>query len=321
MSSTLHQPHDAYFRKVMSELRAAKGFFVQHLPPALQAQIDWDQLKLQNASFLDEHLKRSAADALYQVRLNGKLAYLYLLCEHTSEPDPLLAFRIIKYIVRIIQQHSEQYPDEPFPVVYPIVLYTGDKPYTQTLDWYELFGEHRNFMHQIFNSPVQLIEVCKIEDAILRQHLWAGAFEFMFKYRFKRCLNKSIAKQIGTWLEELEKLGGCEYTSVLLKYLLNFFDESQGEKFINTLRPYLTPRLEREMMTIGEQLTYKGMQLGIQQGIQQGEYTFLSALLEYKFKRIPIEYRKKMEQAEPTTLLGWAKRALEAKNLVDVFEE
>ncbi len=66
---------------------------------------------------------------LYQVRLKGNPAYLYLLCEHTSEPDSQLSFRIVKYIVRIIQQHLDQYPNNPLPIVYPIVLYTGNKPY------------------------------------------------------------------------------------------------------------------------------------------------------------------------------------------------
>ncbi|MFM2322168.1 MAG: hypothetical protein RLZZ225_321 [Pseudomonadota bacterium] len=291
MFSTLHQPHDASFRKSMSDLRVAKDFFLQHLRHELQTQIDWETLKLQNATFLDEHLKRSAADMLYQVMLNGNPAYLYLLCEHTSEPDPLLAFRIIKYIVRILQQHVEQYPGAPFPAVYPLVLYTGNKPYTETLDWYTLFGEQSKLMHQVFNNPLQLIDVCKIEDPFLRQHLWAGAFQFMFKYRFEQHLNKSIVKQIGDWLVALEKLEGFEYSSVLLKYLLNFFDQKQGKKFINELKLYLTPRLEREIMTIGEQLRYEGVQQGIQQGEQRRALTIAKTLLT---KGMPLNLVKEV---------------------------
>ncbi len=36
MSYTLHQPHDAFFRKSMSDLRVAKDFFLQHLRQELQ---------------------------------------------------------------------------------------------------------------------------------------------------------------------------------------------------------------------------------------------------------------------------------------------
>ncbi len=137
-------------------------------------------------------------------------------------------------------------------------------------------------MQQVFNSPLQLIEVSKIEDPLLRQYLWAGAFEFMFKYRFKQHLNKEIIKQIGTWLNELEKLDGFGYTTIMLKYLLNFFDKKQGVRFINELKPYLTPRLECEIMTIGEQLSYEG----IQQGMQQGERGMLQRQLQRKFFRV-----------------------------------
>lgn len=313
MSSILHQPHDAFFRKSMSDLRVAKDFFLQHLPQVLQKQIDWATLKLQNATFLDEHLKRSAADMLYQVTLNGNPAYLYLLCEHTSEPDSELPFRIVKYMIRVIQQHLAQHPNDPLPVVYPIVLYTGNKPYQQSLDWYELFGEQRQLMQQIFNSPLQLIEVCKIEDPLLRQYLWAGAFEFIFKYRFNRHLNQEITKQIGTWLERLEKLDGFEYNMVMLKYLLNFFDEKQGKNFINELKPYLTPRLERGIMTIAEQLRYEG--------VQQGERGMLQRQLQRKFCQVPPRYLDLLRKADSDTLLKWGDSILEAKSLVDVFEE
>ncbi len=250
---------------------------------------------------------------LYQVRLNGNPAYLYLLCEHTSEPDPQLAFRVIKYIVRIIQQQVDQYPGAPLPAVYPLVLYTGNKPYTETLDWYALFGEQSKLMYQVFNSPLQLIEVGKIEDPLLRQYLWAGAFEFMFKYRFKQHLNKEIIKQIGTWLNELEKLDGFEYTTIMLKYLLNFFDEKQGKRLINELKPYLTPRLECEIMTIGEQLRHEGM--------QQGECGMLQRQLQRKFRQIPPQYLDRLRKADSDTLLKWSDTILDAKSLSEVFEE
>jgi hypothetical protein len=48
---------------------------------------------------------------------------------------------------------------------------------------------------------------------------------------------------LGSWLEALEEQGGFEYTTAMLKYMLNLFDEKKGEKFINKLRPYLTKRL------------------------------------------------------------------------------
>ncbi|MDQ8039976.1 MAG: hypothetical protein REH83_06165, partial [Rickettsiella sp.] len=101
--------------------------------------------------------------------------------------------------------------------------------------------------------------------------------------------------------------------------LLTFMD------WVLTLPKSLEIRYNREIQQFEKEhcMTYitSFERHGIQKGIQQGEYTFLSELLEHKFKQIPLEYRKKMEQADPSTLLNWGKRTLEAKNLLEVFEE
>lgn len=95
--------------------------------------------------------------------------------------------------------------------------------------------------------------------------------------------------------------------------------------WVLTLPEPLEIRYNQEIQQFEEEhgMTYitSFERIGIQKGIQQGEYTFLSELLEYKFKRIPVKYRKKMEQADPAVLLEWGKRSLEAKNLLEVFEE
>ncbi len=198
-----------------------------------------------------------------------------------------------------------------------MALYTGKKPYTYTLDWYTLFGEQEDLMRQVFNNPFQLINVSQIEDTELRQYLWAGAFEFMFKYRLRKHLSQEIVDQIGTWLVELEKRDGYEYITLMLKYMLNCFDEARGKEFINQLRTHLTPQLETELMTIGEQLRQEGKQ----QGIQQGEYIFLHSLLQRKFHHVPQHYLDRMRRADADTLLKWGHSVLDAHDLSDIFVE
>ncbi|MFM2322568.1 MAG: hypothetical protein RLZZ225_721 [Pseudomonadota bacterium] len=111
-----------------------------------------------------------------------------------------------------------------------------------------------------------------------------------------------------------------DFSREMVIVLLTFIED-----WALTLPESLEIRYNREIQQFEEECSMAYItsfeRIGRQQGIQQGEYTFLSKLLEYKFKRIPIKYRKKMEQTEPAMLLGWEKRALEARNLVDVFEE
>ena len=74
-----------------------------YLPAALAERLDWSTLKLAETSFVDEALQESESDLLYtiQVAETAEPAYLYLLFEHQSKPDPWMRFRLLKYMCRI----------------------------------------------------------------------------------------------------------------------------------------------------------------------------------------------------------------------------
>lgn len=55
-------------------------------------------------------------------------------------------------------------------------------------------------------------------------------------------------------------------------------------------------------------------------GIQKGEGSLLICLLEDKFKTIPEQYRKQIEQANSDDLMKWGKRILHKEKLEEVFE-
>ena len=63
-----------------------------------------------------------------------------------------------------------------------------------------------------------------------------------------------------------------------------------------------------------------GIEKGIEQGMQQGESSMLLCFLEGKFQNIPDDYRQKITNADPETLLKWAKRVLNSQTLEDVFK-
>lgn len=94
-------PHDSVFRRIFgvpenmaSELRAV-------LPPDLAARLDLTRLIPMPASFVDEALKWRHSDLLFTTPLDGHDAFVYLLAEHQSSDDPLMAFRMLRYITRI----------------------------------------------------------------------------------------------------------------------------------------------------------------------------------------------------------------------------
>ena len=76
---------------------------------------------------------------------------------------------------------------------------------------------------------------------------------------------------------------------------------------------------------IGMEKGYEqGMQQGMQQGIEKGlayERTLLNRLLTRRFGNLSSDARRKLEQADPDTLLSWGDKVFDAKTIEDVFGE
>lgn len=90
MPAFIHQPHDKLFKMSMEEIAVAQEFFQTYLPQPLLARMDFQSLKLEKQSFIDEVYKTSEADIIYSVRIADSWSYLYILCEHQSTVDRIV---------------------------------------------------------------------------------------------------------------------------------------------------------------------------------------------------------------------------------------
>lgn len=98
-------PHDALFKAVFGEPDNARGALRAVVPPALAAAVDWSTLAREPGSFVDDELRECHTDLLFSAQLrDGGGALVYVLFEHQSTPDPLMAYRLLRYAVRIWDQ-------------------------------------------------------------------------------------------------------------------------------------------------------------------------------------------------------------------------
>jgi len=88
-------PHDAAFKAAFQKRELAKRFFQIAFPEKIVRQIDFRYLKLANRSYVDEKLKERHSDIVYQTKIRGKTAFLYILFEHQSKPDFWMIFRLL----------------------------------------------------------------------------------------------------------------------------------------------------------------------------------------------------------------------------------
>lgn len=166
----------------MADPRVAKAFFDYHLPPTIKQLANLDTLQLQKDSFIDKHLQLALTDMLFSVQFNKHPGYLYTLVEHQSKPDKLMPFRLLKYMLAIMEQHLKTTQQMKLPVVYPMLFYNGKTAYPYSTDMFALFDDPASLAKQTLFNPFQLIDVSQIPDKSLKQDTWRGLMEYCMKH-------------------------------------------------------------------------------------------------------------------------------------------
>ncbi len=131
-------PHDRFFKTVFSQPEIAADFLASYLPEPVAALLDPDPaaLVLIEGSFVDPDLSAHFSDLLYRVVLrDGEHAFVYVLFEHKSLPDPLVAFQVLRYKVRIWERLLRQGGGVRLVPIIPIVVHHGPKRWRVPLDF------------------------------------------------------------------------------------------------------------------------------------------------------------------------------------------
>lgn len=148
--------------------------------------VDFDHLEIQPRSHINDLRQESEVDVLFKTTIDGHQAYLYLLLEHQSTPDPLMPFRLLKYLCNIIDQHLKEHGKDKIPLIYPTVIYHGKRKYPFTTNLADLVDAPKELVDRYFLKPFQLIDLGQIDDETLKQHAWSGVMEFVLKHIFAR---------------------------------------------------------------------------------------------------------------------------------------
>ncbi len=151
--STTSTPHDAVFKSFLRHPDTARDFIDIHLPAPLRKLCDLTTLKLEPNSFIDEDLRQYYSDLLWSVKTQEGVGYIYVVIEHQSKPEELMAFRMMRYSIAAMQNHLDAGYKE-LPLVIPMLFYHGCRsPYPYSLCWLDEFASLRlpvKYIHRLF---------------------------------------------------------------------------------------------------------------------------------------------------------------------------
>lgn len=132
----IENEHDKLFKDLLSDSEETIKFINKFLK--LEVPIKENELELYNSSHITTDYKSKEADVVYKKKNED----IYFLIEHQSTIDISMPYRIKNYVIEILRIavdkskiHQKGYK---YPLVVPIVLYTGKKKWNAKLKFEDM---------------------------------------------------------------------------------------------------------------------------------------------------------------------------------------
>ncbi|NBD36083.1 MAG: Rpn family recombination-promoting nuclease/putative transposase [Chloroflexi bacterium] len=279
--SLSNNPHDHFFRETFSRQDITRDFLTHYLPTEIREHLDLGVLQTVKDTFVDEDLRDHFTDLLYRTRLRDESvsgekdeAYVYLLFEHKSYPEPWVAFQLLRYIVRIwehrLNQHTSGKP-VCLPPIIPMVLYHGKT------------GWHVDTrLHGLVDAPDALLpyipdfRYAVYDFSVESQIQIMGSLQLQIVLRMLRHVMDESAwpSQLGEMMALLHALAqaqdGLSYLEIVLRYLVAAAPNLEPEDLHKALTDTFPDTGGALMSTIAEAWIEQGVEKGKKQGIEQG---------------------------------------------------
>jgi predicted transposase/invertase (TIGR01784 family) len=324
-------PHDRLFKLTFGDPEQARGLLRPLLPAELARRIDWDSLALEPGSFVDESLAWRHTDLLFRASLDGGTLFLYLLIEHQSDEDPLMPFRCLVYVTRVLERYVQQHEGtRALPAVLPLVVSHAARPWNAPLELFELFdlpAASKQAVAAHLPSLRFLLDdlALETEDTLRRRELGEQAKLTVLALRQAR-VARAFADALIRWTDLVRALdaapGGREKLTALLTYILSA-GEDPPENLRDVLQSHIGHEASEVVMTTAERLIQEGHQRGraegLAEGLTKGQATVLVRLLTLKFGPLPDDLQARIASAPIEELDRWVERVLAARTLRDVF--
>ena len=335
----LIRSHDALFRFVFGDAETMADLLRAELPEAVVAAIDWSSLRRREGSFVDESLRTSQADLLFEAVTRGQdgdeaKALLYVLCEHKSFDDRLLPLQIARYVVRVLDGVAVAHPGTiQLPVVLPFVVYHGEQPWRshtdlgRLVDWGPWPPVTRRYLRRRqLRAPFHVLDLSTASESEITAMGLLPAADLAL--RFLRFLRRSDPTQalgdLRRWQQTLTRLGQNHRGRDVLFALFSWFLAGSPANH-EVLRAVITNlHEEHEAMRTNLDLLLelneeRGLQQGMQQGVLVGERRLLRRQLRARFGDLPAAVDERIAGATAELLEAWAERVLTARSLDEVM--
>jgi hypothetical protein len=325
----VYRPHDALFRGVFGEPERAAELLRGALPQPLAEAIDWSSLQRQDGTFVDEDLKGQQADLLFEAKIGGEPALIYVLVEHKSKEERLAGLQVLGYVLRVLERWRTEHPDaRALPPVVPVVLHHGKRPWRGSRRVRDLFAFGRvpeKVRRALWSMQVDLCFVLDDLAAESEERIRERAasvvttLTLLFLRVLPRCDVGDAAEAILRWNDLLVAVLRHPRPEATLgrlySYLLSVVPGTADE--LRSAFARVLPRdTEEPMRSAFEELMERSEEKG-----RAGWRASLLRQLEIRFGPLPESVAARVETGVEEELATWSERAVMAATLDEVFAE
>jgi predicted transposase/invertase (TIGR01784 family) len=320
----LINPHDHFFKEILSRQEEAKDFVLHYLPEGVVELLDTETLELTKDSFVDQELRGHFSDLLYRVQLrSGQGAYLYLLFEHKSRPEGEIAFQLLRYMVRIWEQDLKQRARGPLLPILPCVVYHGETAWRIPLDFHALVATPEELMEFCPDFRYLVCDLSQYPDEAIKGVVTLRVALLVLKYIFRTDLEERLPEILGVLRELTVQRTGLEYLETVLRYLVRATDRVSEEGLQKALESVLPATGGVIMPTLAEKWFQEGMQQGLEQGRRGIRQELLGGIelgVELKFGSEGVRLLSEIYKIEDLDLLRAIREGLKTVHSLEEFQ-
>ena len=270
----IHQPHDRLFRAVFAEASEAASLLQAALPETLRNNFDWTTLARQGGTFIDEDLRASQTDLLYQVEhvATGHPVLMYMLFEHQSSPDAWLRLRLLRYCCRIWEADRRDDPErrELRPIV-PVVFYQGTRSWNHSQDLADLFPEAVRSSPWVPRFTHVLLDQTALEPEAIAGSVKARLAQLLVMAAAERHVEEALRSAAPLIVLLYGGEDGRNEARPFFLYLATTQEPEVIEEFRTALQRHGLERGGEIMATYAQELLAEGKAKGRAEGLMEGE--------------------------------------------------
>jgi predicted transposase/invertase (TIGR01784 family) len=324
--------HNDLFLASFENVRDAAAELRSSLPKALAELVQWETLKPASGSFIDESVRWSHSDKLYEVRYRGEDALVYVLWEHKSEVDKWTLLQLLRYMVRIWEKCLAQKPaPSKLPPIIPVIIHHSETGWTATTSFQGLFDEAlmadavlRRMTPQ-FEAAID--DISHVSDAELRSRGLSPKSLLSIVFMRDGRREGRIPAMLECWADQFHELRGSpdweRVVCQLFSYVIRVAQNLERSALESKVRQVI-PEAEELVMTLAEQLIQQGRAQGITQGLAQGlahQRKLVRRQLELKFGSVTADTLARLESADEDALERYGERVITATSVAEVLSD